>query len=382
MVAASRSAMPAAPGRARRRHHGGRRPACAPRPGGRRSGPPPAAGRSAPARRSTPSRCSGACAAERRDDRHRDGQVGRGLVDADTTGDVDEHVAAAQRDAGVAAQHGQRSSRAGCGRTRRLPARHRQLASATSDCTSTSIGRVPSMAGSSTEPGPARRPPRTAPTDRPPARRPTPVISKTPISLVEPNRFLTARSIAERGSGRPRTAARRRPGARARAARRRAPPWSRGRPARRRCCARLASRSSRSAASRTWATLPGAAEQVGSVQRLHRVHHARRRGAPARSRRRRRRARSRPAPGPCVGDARAARRAGAPARATPRRRPAASRAPCRRSRPAPAAAASSCPCRLAADQHQRARRRGRRPARGRARSARSGSASHGRRTPG
>ena len=57
----------------------------------------------------------------------------------------------------------------------------------------------------------------------------SPVISKIPISFVEPKRFFVARRRGGRGSGRPRTAARSRRGARARAGPRRCRPSSHGR---------------------------------------------------------------------------------------------------------------------------------------------------------
>ena len=67
---------------------------------------------------------------------------------------------------------------------------------ATSAWTSTSSGRVPSIAHSTHEPAHRLAPRATkrsegsATSVRPPAR-----ISKTPISLVEPKRFLSARSV-------------------------------------------------------------------------------------------------------------------------------------------------------------------------------------------
>ena len=168
------------------------------------------------------------------------------------------------------------SSPAGCGRSpvaaRRGMARSDGAASA---CTSSRIGRVPSMAGSSTEPGPDSASPANADDGSATGCSPASVISKMPTSLVDPNRFLTARRHhAGSGSGRPRTGAPRRPGARAPAARPRSPslvtcptstivtPWP------------LATRASRSAASRTCATLPGAEVRSLRVQGLHRVDHA------------------------------------------------------------------------------------------------------------
>ena len=65
-------------------------------------------------------------------------------------------------------------------------------------------------------------------------------ISKTPISLVEPKRFLAGAACERSACGRPRTAAPCRPCARARADRRWHRPWSRGRRGRRPCRLALA----------------------------------------------------------------------------------------------------------------------------------------------
>ena len=66
---------------------------------------------------------------------------------------------------------------------------------ATSACTSTSSGRDPSIAQSTTDPGALV----ASPTNRAEASgtsiRPSSRISKTPISLVEPKRFLSARRV-------------------------------------------------------------------------------------------------------------------------------------------------------------------------------------------
>ena len=66
---------------------------------------------------------------------------------------------------------------------------------ATSAWTSTSSGREPSIAQSTQEPGTGsasrrKRAEGSATSSRPPAR-----ISKTPISFVEPKRFLSARRV-------------------------------------------------------------------------------------------------------------------------------------------------------------------------------------------
>ena len=65
--------------------------------------------------------------------------------------------------------------------------------SATSACTSTRIGRVPSIVGSSTEPGPEGWLDANAADGSATGLSPASVISKMPISLVEPKRFLAAR---------------------------------------------------------------------------------------------------------------------------------------------------------------------------------------------
>ena len=66
---------------------------------------------------------------------------------------------------------------------------------ATSACTSTSSGRVPSIAARTTEPG-ARVASATKRADASAtSARPSPRISKTPTSFVDPKRFLSARSV-------------------------------------------------------------------------------------------------------------------------------------------------------------------------------------------
>ena len=135
-------------------------------------------------------------AAMRRGDRHRDREVGAGLVDPDAAGDVDEHV-------------GGRRSRCRRGalstastiasRLRSMPVAVRRggtiSVGATSAWTSTSSGRVPSIAHSTQEPAAAvasstKRAEGSVTSVRPPER-----ISNSAISLVEPKRFLSARSV-------------------------------------------------------------------------------------------------------------------------------------------------------------------------------------------
>ena len=66
---------------------------------------------------------------------------------------------------------------------------------ATSACTSTSSGRVPSIAASTTDPG-ARVASATNRADASAtSASPSPRISKTPTSLVEPKRFFSARRV-------------------------------------------------------------------------------------------------------------------------------------------------------------------------------------------
>jgi len=65
----------------------------------------------------------------------------------------------------------------------------------TSACSSSSIGRVPSRLATTTEPGASiGRSERKNPDGFATSTSPRSAISKTPISLVEPKRFFTARS--------------------------------------------------------------------------------------------------------------------------------------------------------------------------------------------
>ena len=131
-------------------------------------------------------------------DRQRDREVGAGLVDAHAADDVDEHVgacrAATPRVAGEHREHEREPVAVDAVGTRGAAARAR--AGATSACTSTSSGREPSIAASTTRAGRARR---LADEARARRRAPRPGrssrISKTPTSLVEPKRFFSARSV-------------------------------------------------------------------------------------------------------------------------------------------------------------------------------------------
>ena len=66
----------------------------------------------------------------------------------------------------------------------------------TSACTSTSMGREPSIVATTAEPGePSLRSARKSAEGLATGLRPAPVISKTPISETAPKRFLTARTM-------------------------------------------------------------------------------------------------------------------------------------------------------------------------------------------
>ena len=67
-------------------------------------------------------------AARGRDERQRDGEVGRRLVDPHAAGDVDEHVVLAEAEAAVAREHGQQQRQAVAVEAAREPPGHRQLA--------------------------------------------------------------------------------------------------------------------------------------------------------------------------------------------------------------------------------------------------------------
>ena len=70
------------------------------------------------------------------------------------------------------------------------------MVGATSDCTSANSGLVPSKVQMTVEPDVCSgRPSNIMDDGFFTSRRPSPVISNTPISLVEPNRFFTARKI-------------------------------------------------------------------------------------------------------------------------------------------------------------------------------------------
>ena len=89
-------------------------------------------------------------------ERQRDREVGARLVHPHAAGDRDEHVGRAERDAGVAAEHGEHERQPVAVHAVGHAPRRDDLARATSACTSTSSGREPSMAHRTTEPGRAR----------------------------------------------------------------------------------------------------------------------------------------------------------------------------------------------------------------------------------
>ena len=136
-------------------------------------------------------------AARRRGDRARDAEIDRRLGEPQPTGDVDEHVAIEHVARGALREHREQERRRDCRRRRRRCAgRCPAVAGATSAWISTSSGRVPSAEATTTEPG--------APIGRSASRcadgfatsaMPAPAISNTPISWVEPKRFLCARRI-------------------------------------------------------------------------------------------------------------------------------------------------------------------------------------------
>ena len=105
--------------------------------------------------------------------------------------------AAADRDARVASRARRARARAGCGRSRWPPAAAAPARlGATSAWTSTSSGREPSIAPSTTLAGRLRGlARRSAPTRPPPRPARRSRISNTPTSLVDPKRFLSARSV-------------------------------------------------------------------------------------------------------------------------------------------------------------------------------------------
>ena len=129
-------------------------------------------------------------------DRERDREVGARLVDPHAAGDVDEHVGAADADAGVARRARRARARAGCGRSRWRPA-----AAARARTARRAPGPRPAAAASPPSPPARRCRARASPRRRsaPTRRRPRPGrrwrISNTPTSLVEPKRFLSARSV-------------------------------------------------------------------------------------------------------------------------------------------------------------------------------------------
>ena len=294
----------------------------------------------------------------RRDDGQGHGQVGGRLDDLHAAGGEGEHVGVAQRDAGPLARA--RRARAPAGRGRRPAAERRGCGDArrrdTSACTSTSSGRLPSMAGTTTEPAtPGRRSARKgAPASGTPTS-PASAISNRPSSPVGPKRCLTARSRRRawwRSPSKASTVSTTCSSTRGPA---RAPSlvtWPTRTTARPRS---LASRTSRWAHARTWATEPGAEPTVGVVDGLDRVDDERASGATSSSvgERRGRGRVSATSHRPSVERRRGARPAAAPAGATPR--------PTRRARGPPATTAADlgqqrrlADARLAADERDRA----------------------------
>ena len=140
---------------------------------------------------------SSAHAAGRARDRQRDREVGPGLVDPHAADDVHEHVGGADRDARVAAEHGEHEREAVAIEPVARPAAAARAPTATTSAwTSTSSGREPSIAASTTLPGALV----ASPTNRArgverPRRGRSSRISNTPTSFVEPKRFFSARSV-------------------------------------------------------------------------------------------------------------------------------------------------------------------------------------------
>ena len=170
--------------------------------------------RSSPVSPSSPKQASGrppdlaaTTAATRAGHRQRDREVGARLVDAHAADDVDEHVRRAERRCRRGVRARPARARGGCGRGPRPPAAAaRAPIGETSACTSTSSGREPSIAHSTTLPGarvasPTKRAEASSTSTSPWSR-----ISNTPASLVEPNRFFSARTCGTCARARPRTA--------------------------------------------------------------------------------------------------------------------------------------------------------------------------------
>ena len=153
--------------------------------------------RSLPVSPISPNATSGAGrqAALGRGDGDGDGEVGGGLVHVDAAGDVDEYVGRAERQLGVALQHGEDHREAVAVDAGGEPPRHLQLARCRP-------APAPRAAAAACPRRRRRRPSRAPPRSPRPSSAdgsatgasPVDVISNTPISAVEPNRFLTARS--------------------------------------------------------------------------------------------------------------------------------------------------------------------------------------------
>ena len=189
---------------ARRRR---RAPTAARWPAGSRAGPPrPAAGRLAHLAQlaAEPDLAAGhqvagqRLAGLRRGDGERDAEVGPRLgAPSPRRRPPREHVAAPERQPSrVPFEHGEEQRQpAGVDALGRAPGQRRSCDGTTSACTSTSSGRWPSIAGTTTEPGDARRrSARNRPLAVGHAARPASAISNRPSSSVEPKRCLTARS--------------------------------------------------------------------------------------------------------------------------------------------------------------------------------------------
>ena len=167
-------------------------------------------------------------------------------------------------------------ARAGCGRARCTTRRGGTSSEGvTSAWTSTSSGRDPSIAASTTLPEAPRRPLR-----RSARRRRAPRPARRGASRRRPPRWSSRSGSWSRGAcgscarAHPRTRARSRRGARARADRQAPRPWSRGRPAAPRSARAWRRATIRAATSRTWPTDPGGGRELARVECLHRVDHA------------------------------------------------------------------------------------------------------------
>ena len=236
------------------------------------------AGRSRPVRPISPNAASPLAhrdAARGRGDRERDPEIGARLVDPHAPGDVDEHVGAAERQPGVAGEHGddhREPLRVDAGGD---PARHRE------------VGRRDERLDLEQERPRSLERARDGGADlaRLAAAEERRGVGDADEARRRSSRRRRARSSSRsgssppagrggRGSGRPRTGARSRRDARARAGRRPSRPSSRG-PTRK--VATPASFATRSEPRRRLAHLRDRARRradLGRVERLHRVDHA------------------------------------------------------------------------------------------------------------